>query len=154
MVGRAWVGILQEFSFRFFIYYTNCLIQIHTTQFVLYKLYTNCIVRICTCCGFCTKSYNCYTNSIVQIRTRCGFCTNSYNFYTNCIVQIHTKYDFYFFLSLCKRAASAQREPRGRSPSCERAARAARAKPEHTSCHDQAAPGCPTIRVHPAAPTS
>jgi len=52
-----------------------------------------------------------------------------------------------------EQAASAQREPRGRSPSCERAARAARAKPEHTSCPDQAAPGCPDVRVHPAAPT-
>jgi hypothetical protein len=30
---------------------------------------------------------------------------------------------------------------------------AARAKPEHTSCPDQAAPGCPDVRVHPAAPT-
>ena len=28
-----------------------------------------------------------------------------------------------------------------------------RAKPEHTSCPDQAAPGCPDFRVHPAAPT-
>ena len=35
----------------------------------------------------------------------------------------------------------------------ERAAQAARAKPEHTSCPDQAAPGCPDVRVHPAAPT-
>jgi hypothetical protein len=25
---------------------------------------------------------------------------------------------------------------------------------EHTSCPDQAAPGCPDVRVHPAAPTS
>ena len=77
----------------------------------------------------------------VQIRIK------SYNFYTNCIVRIHTKCDF--FLSLCKQAASAQRKLRGRSPSCERAAQAtsaaqaARAKPEHTSCPDQAAPGCP-----------
>ncbi len=49
-------------------------------------------------------------------------------FYTNCIVPIRTT-------------------------SCERAARAARAKPEHTSCPDQATPGCPDVRVHPAAPT-
>jgi hypothetical protein len=34
-----------------------------------------------------------------------------------------------------------------------RSARAARAKPEHTSFSNQAAPGCPDVRVHPAAPT-
>jgi hypothetical protein len=65
------------------------------------------------------------------------YSTNSYNsyiFYTNCILRIHTT-------------------TRGRSPSRERAVRAARAKPEHTSCPDQAAPGCPDVRVHPAAPT-
>ena len=50
------------------------------------------------------------------------------HFFMNIIVQIHTA-------------------------SRERAARAARAKPEHTSCPDQAAPGCPDVRVHPAAPT-
>jgi hypothetical protein len=53
---------------------------------------------------------------------------NSYILYTNCIVPIRTT-------------------------SRERAARAARAKPEHTSCPDQATPGCPDVRVHPAAPT-
>jgi len=31
-------------------------------------------------------------------------------------------------------------------------ARTARAKPEHTSCPDQAAPGCPDVKVHPAVP--
>jgi hypothetical protein len=46
----------------------------------------------------------------------------------NCIVRIHT-------------------------PSREGEARATRAKPEHTSCPDQATPGCPDVRVHPAAPT-
>ena len=55
-------------------------------------------------------------------------CTNSYIFYTNSYLRIHRT-------------------------SRERAARAARAKPEHTSCPDQAAPGCPDVRVHPAAPT-
>jgi hypothetical protein len=74
------------------------------------------------------------TNSYMLLRLYqfvhflCDFCTNSYIFYTNCIVRIHTT-------------------------SCERAARAARAKPEHTSCPDQAASGCPDVRVHPAAPT-
>ena len=48
--------------------------------------------------------------------------------YTNCIVRIHTT-------------------------SREGEARAARAKPKHTSCPDQAAPSCPDVRVHPAAPT-
>ena len=122
-----------------FFYYTNCIIRICTTQFVLYKLYTNCIVRIRTRCGFCTNSYK-------QILTIvCGFCTNSYNFYTDCIVRVHTKCDFYFFsksvqtsrertaraarakpeLQACSvsreraaQAASVQRKPRGRSPSC------------------------------------
>jgi hypothetical protein len=46
----------------------------------------------------------------------------------NCIVRIHTT-------------------------SREGEARAAKAKPEHTSCPDQAAPGYPDVRVHPAAPT-
>ena len=92
-------------------YHTNCIIRIRTTQFVLCKLYTNCIVGIRTWCGFCTNSYK-------QIHTIvCGFCTNSYNFYTNCIVRIHTKCDFYVF------SKSVQ-------TSRERAARAARVKPE------------------------
>jgi hypothetical protein len=56
-------------------------------------------------------------------------------FYTNCIVRIHTT----------SRERAARREGK---------AQAARAKPEHTSCPDQAAPGCPDVRVHPAAPTS
>jgi hypothetical protein len=70
---------------------------------------------------------------IVRIRTRCGLCTNSYNFL----------YELYSTNSYNKRAARAARGE----------AQAARAKPEHTSCPDQAAPGCPDIRVHPAAPT-
>ena len=104
------------------------------------------------------------TNSLVFVRIH----IKSYNLYTNCIVRIHTKFLFLFFLSLCKQAASARAarakpvlrarsasreraaraarakpELRARSASRERAARAARAKPEHTSCPDQAAPGCP-----------
>jgi hypothetical protein len=61
-------------------------------------------------------------------------------------IQIRT-YEF------IQQAARAKPEPRARSASRECAARAARAKPEHTSCPDQAAPGCPDVRVHPAAPT-
>jgi hypothetical protein len=93
---------------------------------------TNCITNSYTIIQNSTNSYN-YTNCIVLIHTIRTF------FYTNCILRIHTT----------TRARSARR---GRSPSRERAARAARAKPEHTSCPDQAAPGCPDVRVHPAAP--
>ena len=78
------------------------------------------------------------------------YSTNSY-YYTNCIVQIHliiqiVLYELFVYYEFIQ-----QRERR--SPSRERAAQAARAKPEHTSCPDQAALGCPTVRVHPAAPT-
>ncbi len=61
----------------------------------------------------------------------------SYNFYTNCIVRIHTKFLFFVFSksvqTSCERAARAARakpELRARSASRECAARAARAKPE------------------------
>ena len=57
--------------------------------------------------------------------SRCGFCTNSYTFFI-------------------RNSTNSYNEPR---------ARAARAKPEHTSCPNQAAPGCPDVRVHPAALT-
>ena len=76
-----------------------------------------------------------YTNCIVQIHI-------IHTFYTNCIVQIHTIRTF--FIQIVYYEFIQQRE---------REARAARAKPEHTSCPDQAAPGCPDVRVHPAAPT-
>ncbi len=48
-------------------------------------------------------------------------------------------YEFIYFLQ-CKIKAASASEPRACSASCERAARAARAKPELTSCPDQAAP--------------
>ena len=67
--------------------------------------------------------------------------TNSYN-YTTCIVQIHTIRTF--FIQIVYNEFIQQREGE---------ARAARAKPEHTSCPNQATPGCPDVRVHPAAPT-
>ena len=53
-------------------------------------------------------------------------------------------YEFVYFLQ-CKIKAASMRDPRARAASacCKRAARAARAKPELTSCPDQAAPGCP-----------
>ncbi len=62
-------------------------------------------------------------------------------------------YEFIYFLQ-CKikaasarepqaRATSAQRELQAHSASCKRTARAVRAKPELTSCPNQAAPGCP-----------
>ncbi len=62
-------------------------------------------------------------------------------------------YEFIYF-SQCKIKAASAREPRAcsvssqrklqaRSASCKRAVRAARAKPELTSCPNQAAPGCP-----------
>jgi hypothetical protein len=107
-------------------------IQIFFSLIFVYKLTstniynTNCIVQIHTIF---------YMNCIVRIRIRCGFCTNSYNFL----------YELY--------STNSYNEPQGQSPSREGEARAARAKPEHTSCPDQAAPSCPDVRVHPAAPT-
>ena len=53
------------------------------------------------------------TNSLIFVRIR----IKSYNFYTNCIVRVHTKFLFFVF------SKSVQ-------TSRERAARAARAKPE------------------------
>ena len=134
----------ESFYFVFF-YYTNSYNTICTTQFVQHNSYcTNCIQIV-----YKLKR----TNSLVFVRIH----IKSYNLYTNCIVQIHTKFLFLFFLSLCKqaasaraasaqregkaRAASAQREPQGRSPST---------PPAPTRPH----PAAPTIRVHPAAPTS
>ncbi len=49
-------------------------------------------------------------------------------------------YESYIFLQKLQARASRERAPQARSASCERAARAARAKPELTSCPDQAAP--------------
>ena len=50
-------------------------------------------------------------------------------------------YEFIYFLQKLRARASGERAPRARSASCERAAaRATRAKPELTSCPDQAAP--------------
>jgi hypothetical protein len=73
--------------------------------------------------NFCTNSYKQIytidTNCVVQIRTQCGFCTNSDIFFTNCIVRIHT--------------TSRKHAARGG------------AKPKHTSCLDQIAPGCPNL---------
>jgi hypothetical protein len=89
--------------------------------------------------NFCTNSYKQIhtidTNSVVRIRTRCGLCTNSYIF-------------LYKLFS-----TNSYNEQRARSTSREGETRAARAKPEHTSCPNQAAPGCPNVRVHPASPT-
>ena len=63
--------------------------------------------------------------------------TTSYIFYTSCIVRIHTKCDFFVFSksvqTSCERAAraaSAKPELRACSASRERAAQAARAKPK------------------------
>ena len=77
-----------------------------------------------------------HTNEFIQLLYKlCS--TNSYtmwflyqfvHFYTNCIVRIHTT-------------------------SRERAARAVRAaKPEHTSCPNQAAPGCLDLQGTPGCP--
>jgi hypothetical protein len=148
-----------------FFYYTNGIIRIRSTQFVLYELYTNCITNSYTVWFLYkfiqTNSYNCYTNCTVRIRTRCGFCTNSYNFYTNCIVRIHTRCDFFIFYksvqTSCEciaRAARAKPELQARSASRKRAARAVRAKPEKSPAPTKPHPAAPTIRVHPAAPTS
>ena len=59
-------------------------------------------------------------------------------------------YELYSTNSYKVQAASAQREPRGQSPSWERVVLVSSAqreprgvKPKHTSCPDQAAPGCP-----------
>ncbi len=85
---------------------------------------------------------------------------------------IYFFYEFIYFLQCKIKAASArkpracstsaQRELQARSASCECGVQAARAKPELTSCPDQAAPGCPwplglraaapIVRVHTAAP--
>ncbi len=51
-------------------------------------------------------------------------------------------YEFIYFLQ-CKIKAASAHEPQARSASCEGAVQAARAKPELTSCPNQAAPGCP-----------
>ena len=137
---------LDSFISFFFI------IRIRTTQFVQPNSYVSICIQIETYkfIGFCTNSYK-----IIQL----FYELNSMNSY---------KVSFLFFLSLCKQAASARAarakpvlrarsasrkraaraarakpELRARSASRERAARAARAKPEHTSCPDQAAPGCP-----------
>ena len=133
-------GLESRESFYFVIF-----IRIRTTQFVQLNSYVSICIQI--------ETYEFI--GFVRIHIK------SYNLYTNCIVRIHTKFIFMFFLSLCKQAASARAaraKPmlRARSASRERAAqaarakpdregaaRAARAKPEHTSCPDQAAPGCP-----------
>jgi len=47
-----------------------------------------------------------------------------------CIPHPYDMVWFFYLFSKSAQAASAQREPQG-------------AKPEHTSCPDQAAPGCP-----------
>ena len=60
---RGWNPVIYSKK----IYYTNCIIQISTTQFVLYKLYTNCIVQILTQCGFCTNSYKQIHTIVIQI---------------------------------------------------------------------------------------
>ncbi len=55
-------------------------------------------------------------------------------------------YEFIYFLQ-CKIKAASMREPRARAVSAQRelqcAAQATRAKPELTSCPNQAVPGCP-----------
>jgi hypothetical protein len=153
----AWVGIPQEFYLVFLsykLYNTNLYNTICTVQ-IVYKLYSTVFVRI-------------HTDEFIQLFV--VFVRIHTIFYTNCIVRIHTKRDLYYFSKSAQmsregeaQATSAQRKPRGRSPSCERVARApsaqreprgrnpshecsgqaARARPKHTSCHNQAAPGCP-----------
>ncbi len=55
---------------------------------------------------------------------------------------IYFLYEFIHFLQ-CKIKAASACEPQACSASCKCAARAARAKPELTSCPNKAAPGCP-----------
>ena len=79
--------------------------------------------------------------------------TNSYNsyiFYTNCIPNSYNSYILYKLYSTNSYNLSIFYTciVRIRTTSCEGEAQAARAKPEHTSCPDQAAPGCPDVRVH------
>ena len=143
LAGSWWVGLLlvnglescESFYFIFLsyrLYNTNSYNTICTVQ-IVYKLCSTNLYTVWFLYELIqTNSYNCLWVLYKFIQ-----------FYTNCIVQINTKCDFYFFLSLCKWAASAQRKPWGQSPSCKRAARAARAKSKRISCPDQATPGCP-----------
>jgi hypothetical protein len=76
-----------------------------------------------------------HTNEFIQLLYK-SCSTNSYTvWFLYQFVHFFIRIVYYEFI---QRAASAQREP---------------AKPEHTSCPDQSAPGCPDVRVHPAAPT-
>jgi hypothetical protein len=66
--------------------------------------------------------------------------------YKSCSTNLYMVWFLYQFIHFLYElySTNSYNEPR---------ARAARAKPKHTSCPDQAAPGCPDVRVHPAAPT-
>ncbi len=95
-----------------------------------------------------------HTNEFIQLLYEL-YSTNSY--------KVWFLYQFIHFFILIVQYEFIQRAARGE-------ARAARAKPEHTTCPDQAAPGCPdvntrlprrqgtpgcpNVRVHSAAPTS
>jgi hypothetical protein len=136
-----WSGV--EIPTRMQIFFSLIFVQIHTNEVI------HIIVRIRIRCGFCTNSYNFLYDLYI---------TNSYNdnflyeLYSTISYNDNILYELYSTNSYNEpRARSASRE--GRSPSREGEAQAARAKPEHTSCPDQAAPGCPDVRVHPAAPT-
>ncbi len=101
---------------------------------------------------------------VVFVRIRIKPC----NFYTSCIVRIHTKCDFFVFSksvqTSCERAAraaGAKPKLRARSTSREGEARAesAQREPRARSASTPPAPtrphpAAPTIRVHPAAPTN
>jgi hypothetical protein len=98
-----------------------------------------------------------HTNEFIQLLYKM-YSTNSYTMwflyqfmqFVNELYSTNSYKVVFIFFSKSAQAASAQREPRGRRPSCERIALAASAqrkprgvKPEHTSCPNQAAPGCP-----------
>jgi hypothetical protein len=95
--------------------------------------------------NFCTNSYKrSYTYCIVRIRIRCGFCTNSYNFlYDLYITNSYNDYFLYELYSTISYNDNMLYELYSTNSYNE----------QHTSCPDQAAPGCPDVRVHPAAPT-
>jgi hypothetical protein len=81
-----------------------------------------------------------HTNEFIQLLYKL-FSTNSYT--------VWFLYQFvHFIIQIIVRIHTTSRERATRAARGE--ARAARAKPDHTSCP---APGCPDVRVHPAALT-
>ena len=86
-----------------------------------------------------------HTNEFIQQLYKL-YSTNSYTVwflyqFIHFLYKLYStnSYKIFNFFSTSAQAASVQREPRG-------------AKPEHTSCPDQAAPGCPDLQGTPGCP--